>query len=95
MGPKWRATVDEDGHYSFAVTLRCRSARSNRQSCDCPRFCTTPHGQIGEWAPVPLFLPTGLFQQARKFVHPMPIAQPEWSQGVSGKLFQLAHLIDT
>lgn len=47
--------------------------------------------QVG---PAPLFLPTGLFQQARNFVHPMPVTQPEWSQGVGGKLFQLAHLID-
>jgi len=25
--PKWRATVDEDGHYAFAVALWCGSLR--------------------------------------------------------------------
>src|SRR5262249_11532007 len=41
-----------------------------------------------------LFLPTGLFQQAPKFVRPMWVAQPEWPQGIARRLFQLAHLLD-
>jgi hypothetical protein len=35
----WRATVDEDGHYSFAVALRCRGLlrdpiRKSATACD-------------------------------------------------------------
>jgi len=37
--PKWRATVDEDGHYAFAVALWCGSLRhaapsENAKACD-------------------------------------------------------------
>jgi hypothetical protein len=43
---KWRATVDEDRYYSFALPLLMPQpgTRSNRQVCDAPRSCTTPRG---------------------------------------------------
>src|SRR6185437_3079857 len=62
---------------------------------DSSRFRTTSCGRNRQAAlRAPLLLPTGLFQQTRKFVRPMWIAQPEWPQGIARRLFQLAHLLD-
>lgn len=42
----WRALVDEDGHYAFAVAYDdAERDASNRQICDALRLCATAGGR--------------------------------------------------